>query len=252
MKAARLLALALLAAPAARADPDRLLDRLADGRRPGFVFDYAGAVRAEDAARISDELRRLEQQTTAQVKVVVLPSLEGGQIEDFANRLFERWGLGVKGKDNGVLLLAALEERRVRIEVGYGLEPVLNDAAAGRLLDTYVLPAFRSGDVSGGLAAGAGAVAAAVARGAGVAWDTAAPPPVRAPPAPERRLPGCFTLVMAVGFVVLAIRHPFLALMLLSGGRGGGFGGGGFGGGGFGGGGFGGGLSGGGGASRGW
>jgi uncharacterized protein len=254
---------ALAAAAPVRAQGDRLLDRLVAERRDGFVFDFAGVMAAGDVTNTTALLNELEAKTSAQVKVVTLRSLEGGQIEDFANRLFERWGIGQKGKDNGALFLVAMEERKMRIEVGYGLEPVLPDAATGRLLDEHVVPHFRAGNPSAGLAAGAAAIAAAVAKAQGAALDAAPPPP---PPAaaPVPHAGSVFTCVVVgcffVLFIVLAIRNslrgggsssgrPFRS----SGGFGGGsFRSGGSSGGGFSGGGFGGGSSGGGGASRGW
>lgn len=229
--------------------PDALLDELTRNRYPGFVFDYAGVIHPEDAQAMEDLLRQTEIATENEIKVVTLRSLEGGDINDFANMLFERWGIGKKGKDNGVLLLAAIEDRRARIEVGYGLEPVLTDARAGRILDEQVLPLFRQGDYSMGLRRGAEAIVHALG-GNGEVAETPAPP--AAPPLDALRL-GLVELLILILFLAFFIRHSFLALFLFSGGGGrGGFNGGGFGGGGFGGGGFGGGLSGGGGASRGW
>jgi uncharacterized protein len=87
------------------------------------------------------ELRR---KTGAQFAVVTLKSLEGGQIDDFANKLFKKWGVGEKGKNNGIMLLVAMQDRKARIEVGYGLEPILPDALAGRVLDEQLFPAFSS------------------------------------------------------------------------------------------------------------
>ena len=238
----------------AQADGDQLLDQLAQARRPGFVFDYADVITPADENHITQVLNELEHLTTAEVKVVTLQSLEGGQIDDFANRLFERWGIGKKDKDNGVLLLAAIQDRKMRIEVGYGLEPVITDAAAGRIRDNYIIPSFKRDDYSQGMTAGSDAIAAKIAAAGGVTLSGGEPlrhTTVRSKGCGE----GLFQLIFIVIFVLVAIRHPWLALFMLSGGRGGGYrGGGGFGGGGggFSGGGFGGGLSGGGGASGGW
>lgn len=254
-----MLALALAAASAvsAAADSDRLLEKLIREKTPGYVYDFAGVLSNTDRTEIESLLRDLEQQTTAQVKVVTLASLEGGAVEDFATRLFEGWRFGQEGKDNGVLFLVATQDRLMRIEVGYGLEGALPDAAAGRLLDTYVVPRFRSGDMAGGLREGTAAIARTVAAEYGVTLSPGSASP-RGPPSGEgvsrdSFASRVFTFLFVALFVIFAIRHPFLALALLSsGGRGGGRGGGGFGGGGFRGGGFGGGMSGGGGASRSW
>ncbi len=120
----------LLALPAGAFQSDALLEGLAF---QGLVNDFAGVIGGE-ASSIETLLRELEQKTGAQIAVVTLSSLEGGEISDFSNRLFERWGIGQVGEDNGALLLAAIEDRRVWIEVGFGLEPIIPDAMAGRII----------------------------------------------------------------------------------------------------------------------
>jgi len=241
----------ILAAPAG-GQVDSLLDRL---EPQGYVSDFAGVMGAErqDTERV---LAELEQKTGVQVAVVSLASLEGGEAADFVNRLFERWGVGSAERDDGVMLLAAIEDRQVRIEVGYGLEPVIPDGLAGQILDERVIPFFRDDRYGDGLASGAAAIAATVAADRGVELIGGAPP-VRQQV--EQRPPSVFGTLLRIGFFLLialvVLRNPWLALLLLSSGnhRGGHFGGGGFGrggGGGFGG--FGGGMSGGGGAGRSW
>lgn len=227
---------------------DALLNKLIREKQPGFVYDFAGLIDASDRQAIRTTLQQLEALTTAQVKVVTLPSLDGGEIRDFANRLFQGWGIGIKGKDNGVLLLMAQDERKIWIEVGYGLEGALPDGRVGRLLDENVIPDFKRGQFSTGLRKGALAVAQIVAAEYKVTL-TAGPAPVSSTPPQHSLIATIFQGLLVVFFIIFAIRHPFLAMMLLSGGRGGGSSGG-FGGGG--GGGFGGGLSGGGGAGRSW
>jgi len=229
---------------------DELLQRL---EPRGYVNDYAGVLDAQERKRLESLLAEVERKTGAEIAVVALESLEGGQIEDFANRLFEKWGIGKKDQDNGVLLIAAIRDRKVRIEVGYGLEPVLPDARAGRILDQVVLPAFRAGHYARGLAEGAGTVARVLAEAAGATLEAGPPPGTVSPPQQEPR--GCgrglLQILILIMLIPVLIRHPWLLFFLLSRGRvgAGGSSGGGFGGG-FGG--FGGGLSGGGGASRGW
>lgn len=124
----------------------------------GFVNDYAGLLSAEGKAQLEDRLSQLEKDTTAEVAVVTITSLEGESIEDYAVGLFEKWGIGKEDKDNGVVFLVALTERKVRIEVGYGLEPVLTDGRAGRILDTAVVPNFKTGDYETGIIAGVAAI----------------------------------------------------------------------------------------------
>lgn len=212
----------------------------------GHVNDFAGVMSAEDHSATERLLIELENKTGVQVAVVSLKSMEGGQIDDFATRLFERWGVGQKGKDNGMLLLAAIEDRKVRVEVGYGLEGVLSDAATGRLIDQYIVPSFRTGDYSGGLRRGAEALASVAASSLGVELTGVASPDQDTQSSNTRR-GGIFQVILFVIVMFAVIRHPWLLLFLLSNGGGSSRGGGGFGGGG-----FGGGMSGGGGASRGW
>ena len=228
---------------------DALLNKLIREKQPGFVYDFAGLIDANDRQVIRTTLQQLEALTTAQVKVVTLPSLDGGEIRDFANRLFQGWGIGIKGKDNGVLLLMVQDERKIWIEAGYGLEGALPDGRVGRLLDENVIPDFKRGQFSAGLREGALAVAQIVAAEYKVSLPGGAAP--SSTPPQKSPLSTIFQGLLVLFFILFAIRHPFLAMMLLSGGRGGGSSGG-FGGGGFSGGGFGGGLSGGGGAGRSW
>lgn len=225
---------------------DELLNRLGRQKPARLVNDHARVLNHAQMTSLEGLLIDLERKTGAQVAVLILPSLEGGEISDFASRLYEKWGIGQKGKDNGVLLLVALKDRKVRVEVGYGLEGILPDAKTGRILDRVVVPAFRKNRYAEGVIGGAYAIAQIIAEDAGVRLTGGQP--VRVETRERRRSP-LLSLIFLIIFIPLLIRHPFLALFLLSGMRGGGFSGGGFGGG-FGG--FGGGLSGGGGASRGW
>jgi uncharacterized protein len=220
---------------------------------PNYVVDLAGVIDDGVQARTNALLRELEQQTTAQVVVLTLPTLEGESLEAFSLDLaHNRWKLGQKGKDNGVLLTLAMQERKYRIEVGYGLESVLPDSLVGSLGRQVLVPAFRAGDFGGGIAAMAGELATRVAAASGVVLSAAPPVAVRRSGRPSAGKPGPLATILALLliplFIYLLIRHPqLLILMLLSsrggsrGGWGGGGGGGGFGGGG--GGGFGGGGS---------
>ena len=127
---------------------DALLQRL---EPRGHVNDWAGLLDDAGRSTMEAQLVQLRQQTGAEVAVVTLPSLEGGQIDDFAVKLFEKWGLGREGKDDGLLLLVAFEDRKARIEVGYALEAILPDALAGRILDELLFPAFQRGQYAEGL-----------------------------------------------------------------------------------------------------
>jgi uncharacterized protein len=120
----------------------------------GRIVDEAGLLSADDTAAIQQELAALETASTDQLVVVTLKSLQGYEIEDFGYRLGRAWGIGQKGKDNGVLLIVAPSERKVRIEVGRGLEPVMTDALSKLIIENAILPAFRRGDFPGGIRAG--------------------------------------------------------------------------------------------------
>lgn len=222
-------------------------------RPSGFVTDEARVLDGGTRGQLESVLRDLESKTSAEVAVVTVSSLDGNEIEDYAVSLFERWGIGKKGKDNGVLFLVAPKDRRMRIEVGYGLEGVIPDALAGQIRDQAVLPLFKSGDLKGGIVTGALTIAQIIAKDANVTLS-GAPSHSRRPV--RRKKVSLFERVVGLIFFIImipvVIRHPWLLFFLLSGGRGGGFGGGGFGGGSGGFGGFGGGLSGGGGASGSW
>lgn len=141
-------------------------DSLLQSLRPSAdVNDYAGILTPEQKAVLESRCKALRQKTGAQFAVVTVKSLEGGQIDDFANKLFARWGVGEKGKNNGILLLVALQDHKARVEVGYGLEPVLPDALAGRVLDQELFPAFKQQRYFDGLSGGVNRICEIVERG---------------------------------------------------------------------------------------
>ncbi len=129
----------------------------------GRVVDQASVLRPSTERAITEQLRAHEAETTNQVVVVTLRSLQGYSIEDFGVRLGRHWGIGQEGRDNGVLLIVAPNQRKVRIEVGYGLEGALTDALARTIIDTEILPDFRRGNLERGVRAGTDAILAAVA-----------------------------------------------------------------------------------------
>jgi uncharacterized protein len=124
----------------------------------GRVVDDAHILPAAEVQALDGKLETLEQQTGRQLVVVTLPSLQGYEIEDFGYQLGRAWGIGEAKANTGVLLIVAPNERKVRIEVGYGLEPILTDALSSTILQTQVLPRFRAGDMPGGVEAGADAI----------------------------------------------------------------------------------------------
>ncbi len=120
----------------------------------GFVNDFAGVIPDDTESQLETSLQQFEQEKTVEVAVVTVTSLEGDTIEGYAVRLFQEWGIGKKGEDNGVLLLVAVGERDVRIEVGYGMEPYITDGQAGRILDERVIPDLRQDNYAMGILRG--------------------------------------------------------------------------------------------------
>ena len=117
----------------------------------GRVTDLANVIDAGTEAQIAARLDQLERQTSSEVAVVTVPSLEGVPVDDYAVRLFKEWGIGQAKQDNGVLVLVAPSEREMRIEVGYGLEGILPDGLAGQIIREQFIPRFRDNDYNGGI-----------------------------------------------------------------------------------------------------
>lgn len=216
----------------------------------GRVNDFAGALDAGARAALEAQLVRYEQDRPGeQIAVVTLPALEGEALEEVSLRLAEKWRIGSR-KDDGILLLVAVKERRIRIEVGYGAEGRLPDALASRIVNEIIGPRLAAGDYGTGLRAGAAAIHQALSGQPVTGNDPASgvSVPARTPPAAGRRSPWLGWGGLLFLFVLLSLLggrrgggRGFLSGMLLGslfnfrgGGRGGGFGGGGgrFGGGG--------------------
>ncbi len=124
------------------------------GKPTNYVTDFAGVLNNEQINLLSLKLREYQEKTTNQVFVVVIKSLDGDYIENYAVNLFKDWGIGQKGIDNGVLLLLAMDEKEMRIEVGYGLEPYLIDSQAGTIIRENIAPYFKDGKYYEGINAG--------------------------------------------------------------------------------------------------
>jgi uncharacterized protein len=122
------------------------------------VNDFANILNSNTISTLNNSLTQFAKSTSNQIVVVTVPDLQDTTLEDYATRLFEKWKIGTKGKDNGVLLLVAQKEREVRIEVGYGLEPVLNDAKAGRIIRDVIIPEFKTGNYDTGVTKGANTI----------------------------------------------------------------------------------------------
>ena len=128
-----------------------------------WVTDMAGGLRPETVARLNSTIGDLER-TTGRNGGGGHQSLDGLSVEEAAVKLFQLWGIGKKGKDNGLLLLWSTGDRRVRVEVGYGLEGTLPDGRVGAILDTYVIPKFKAGEFDQGLIDGVDARVASARR----------------------------------------------------------------------------------------
>ncbi len=215
MCAALVAVVCLLASYAAAISP-------ADLKPRGYVNDFAGVIDPEWQQRLTRLATVLDQKTKAQLAVVTIQTLEGEPIEDFANRLFQAWRIGHKD-DRGVLLLLVIKDRRSRLEVGYGLEPIIPDGFAGSVL-REMRPALRESRYGEALYAGSSLLAQRVAREAGVTLDDPSLPRPR-----HTRAQGPNSLIIFIIMAALIFGAPWwLALLGLRsmGGRGGGFGGG--------------------------
>jgi uncharacterized protein len=227
----------------------------------GYVNDYADMISAPAKGKLASMLSDLERTDSTQIVVLTVPSLEDDSLEDFSIRVVDAWKIGQKDEDNGALLLVSKADRKIRIEVGYGLEGRLTDILSGSIIDNVIAPDFRTGNIDQGFLQGVQAMIQAV-RG-----EYTAPPPQ--PRARGGGGGGLIFVILIALFFFGGLGRSFagrrrtgsgmgwLLLGMLMGGFGGGgrggFGGGGLGGGGFGGfGGGGGGGFGGGGASGGW
>lgn len=153
MRRALVLALVVIAGPAAALEVPTL---------SGRVVDHADVLSASTESALEAALAAHEDSTSNQVVVLTIPSLEGEILEPYATRVFREWGLGQRGLDNGILLLVAVQDRKVRIEVGYGLEGDLTDATSGSIIRSEVVPRFREGDFDAGVLDGAGAIVGAL------------------------------------------------------------------------------------------
>lgn len=122
------------------------------------VNDHAGLLAAGTRNLLEEQLRQLEAEDSTQVVVLTIPSLQGENLESFSLKVAETWGIGQKEADNGALLLVAVNDRKVRIEVGYGLEGVLTDLASGRIIRNIIIPQFKQGNFDAGVINGVAAI----------------------------------------------------------------------------------------------
>jgi uncharacterized protein len=223
-----------------------------------YVNDFAHILDATTVAQLDNICQQLDQKAHAQIAVVTINTLDGSDIESYAVTLYKQWGIGSKATDHGVLILVAVQDHRYRIEVGYGLEPILPDGKVGSI-GREAVPLLRQNDYKGAVVLMTSRVADVIAQDAGIELTGDRPQLPRQLQA-RPQLSGRQLLVLGVILLIVLLTplRKLLFYFLLFGGGGGGYGGGGYsGGGGFGGGGggfggFGGGSSGGGGASGSW
>ncbi|MGD2279349.1 MAG: TPM domain-containing protein [Candidatus Omnitrophota bacterium] len=216
----------------------------------GYVNDYAGVLSREARSQLENLSTQIEQKTTAEIAIVTVRTTAPLTIEQYAVELFQKWGIGKKGNDNGILLLVAVDDRKVRIEVGYGLEGAVTDLQSKIIIQDLIVPAFKRGDFGLGISSGALALAKLVSAEYGVQIDLGKQ--MATVPTGRRARRSPLGSLITLLFFMLIFGFRFGALFFLmgsgggywSGGSGGSFGGG-FGG-------FGGGMSGGGGASGSW
>lgn len=202
-----------------------------------FVVDLANVIPSELERALNIYLLELEQKTTAQMIILTINSLEGESLEEFSVFVaHDKWQLGQKEKDNGVLLLASIQDRDARIEVGYGLEGFLTDAYTKRIIEQRLMPYFNQGDYSKGIVSAAEVLISEIASDAGVQITGQAVQQRSQAPRETTLLQKIFSVLLVIGGIYLFIRHPrlFILLLMMSGGgrRGGWGGGGGFSGGG--------------------
>ncbi len=224
----------------------------------GWVNDFANVIHEDYRQKLTDVIQELEEKTSSEIAVVTVTSIAPYDEIQYARMLFDNWKPGKKGKDNGVLVLLAVKERRWRIETGYGVEGILPDGLCGEIGRNYMVPYFKNGEYALGLYEGTKQIAYIIAKNSGVSLANLEGVLV-APTYPDKTSSQLTLFIFALMIMIIITRIYIFAVAsrrgsgyFLGGWLGGGFGGGGFGGGGFGGGGFGGGGGGGGGAGGGF
>ncbi len=219
----------------------------------GYILDQTQTLKKEDIQKINRMGLELQQKTKAQIAVLIIPTLDGEDVTDYSNKVFRTWGIGQKDKNNGILFLIALQDKQMRIEVGYGLEGAINDAKAGQILDDYTIPHFKQGHIGKGVVNTYAVLVGEAAKEYGVTIDGSQTyerqEGIELTPFEMLLIGGGILLLLILDFTVFGGAITQSLLWILASGRGGG-GSGRSSGGGFGG--FGGGSSGGGGASRRW
>ena len=211
-------ALFLILVPAARSEPISQL------KPTGYVNDFAHVLDQNTIAQIDEICRQIDEKAHAQIAVVTIHSLDGEEIESYAVDLFHPWGVGNKSTNRGVLILYAINDHRARIEVGYGLEPILPDGKVGAF-QREAIPLMRAGNYSQALLLVTSRVAGVIAQDAGIQLTTPqfTPPPPQQVEQPSGGLSagGVVLLIIVILVILFTPLRGILFWMLLSGGGGG-------------------------------
>src|SRR5271154_6288650 len=174
-------------------------------RATNYVNDFAGVLDAATQARLNDLCHQVEQKADAQIAVVTVKSLDGQDVVSYAVALYQKIGIGAKGKDRGVLILLATNDRKYQIQVGYGLEPILPDGKVGGF-GREAVPLLKSGDYAGAVTLMTARVASVIAQDAGVTFSNQTRNPANRPrPAPSGGVGGAFLIIFIVFFIVIPI-----------------------------------------------
>jgi uncharacterized protein len=173
----------------------------------GRVVDEAHVLKPATIEAIDQKLEAYENGTQTQFVVATLSSLQGDDIADYGYQLGRAWGIGQKGKDNGVLLIVAPNQKKVRIEVGYGHEGTLTDALSSQIINQTILPRFKQGDIDGGVAAGVDAIIATLGGEA-----QAAPAATNG----DGEISNTEVIIILILVVIFCVRYPMLAWFIFS------------------------------------
>ncbi len=199
-------------------------------RPQGAVNDFAGVIAPEYRRQMENLAREVWQKTGTAIVVATMASIGDEELNDYVNRLYQAWGIGKKGEDKGVLLFVTVKERKMRIETGFGVEGILPDGLVGEIRDKYMLPFFRNNEFGKGLNNGMIAIASVVAKNAGT--ELTGNPAAEPPRGQKRGRQGGPDIWIVAVIVILAVlllgtrqgreMLPWLIVMVLSSGRGGG------------------------------
>lgn len=176
------------------------------------INDISGSLSKDTVAQLEAKLQEHEKNTSNQVAVLIIDSLEGEILEEYSLKVAENWKLGQKGKDNGVLLLIVKNDRKLRIEVGYGLESALTDAQSNRIINYGIVPKFKSGEFDNGVTEGVNGILATIQ---GEAYTPPIPPATTTHSFEENSKPGFFTKLGDIIGTIVTYIIAFVILLII-------------------------------------